>query len=48
MKAIIIRNFPKDLHHKVKVFAAIHSTTIKEVVIKALTEYLDRHEGKRR
>jgi plasmid stability protein len=45
VKAIIIRNFPKDLHHKVKVFAAIHSTTIKEVVIKALEEYLEREGG---
>ena len=48
MKAIIIRNFPTELHHRVKVFAAIHDTTMKEVVIKALTEYLDKHEDKRK
>ena len=48
MKAIIIRNFPEDLHYRVKVFAAVHSTTIKDLVIKALEEYLDRHEKKGR
>ena len=47
-KVVMMKGFPEDLHHRVKVFAAIHSTTIKAVVIKALKEYLDRHEGKRR
>jgi plasmid stability protein len=46
VKAIIIRNFPGDLHRRAKVFAAQNDTTIKEVVIKALEEHLDRHEGK--
>ena len=48
MKAIIIRNFPEDLHYKAKVFAAVHNTTMKDLVIKALEEYLDRNEKKGR
>ena len=45
-KIVQMRNFPEDLHRRAKVFAAQNDTTVKAVVIKALTEYLDRHEGK--
>jgi plasmid stability protein len=48
VKAIIIRNFPEDLHYRAKVFAAVHNTTMKDLVIKALEEYLDRNEKKGR
>jgi plasmid stability protein len=47
MKQVILKRFPKDLHHRLKVFAAVHNTTMKDVIIEALTAYLDKHEKKR-
>jgi len=44
-KAIIIRNFPGDLHHRAKVQAAKEATTLKEIVIKALEQYLKKVGG---
>ena len=44
-KIIQMRNFPENLHKRAKVFAAKHDTTIKELVIKSLTEFLDREGG---
>ena len=48
MKQVVLKRFPADLHYRIKVFAAVHNTTMKDVIIKALTEYLDKHEKKRR
>ena len=45
IKVIQIRNFPADLHKRAKVQAAKEETTLKGIVIKALTEYLDREGG---
>ena len=44
-KVVMMKEFPDDLHYRLKVFAAIHNTTMKEVFIKALTEYLERNGG---
>ena len=44
-KVIQMRNFPEDLHRRAKVFAAQNDTTVKEVIIQALTEYLDKQGG---
>jgi len=45
-KIVMLKEFPEDLHHRLKVFAAIQNTTMKEVIIQAVTEYLSKHEKK--
>ena len=35
-----IINFPDDLHKEAKIRAAQEGTTLKEIIIRALTEYL--------
>ena len=47
-KTIIVKGFPENLHHRIKVFAVVHNTTMKEVIIEALTEYIDKHEKKKK
>jgi len=42
MVSVNIRDFPEDLHHKAKIQAAVEKITLKELMIKALTEYLKR------
>lgn len=42
MATIYLRDFPEDLHHKCKIQAAVEKITLKELVIKALTDYLKR------
>ena len=42
MVSVNIRDFPEDLHHKAKVQAAMEKITLKELITKALTEYLER------
>lgn len=44
LPTIYIRNFPEGLYIRVKVHVLRKRTTLREVVIKALKEYLDRHE----
>ena len=39
-----IINFPADLHKEAKIRAAQEGTTLKEIIIKALTEYLKKKE----
>jgi len=43
---INLRNFPDDLHRKVKIQAAIEGITLKDLIIKAVTEYLKRAKRK--
>jgi len=43
-----IRNFPDDLHRKAKIQAAIEGTSLKGLIIKALTEYLKKTKEKGR
>ncbi len=45
IKVIQMRNFPADLHKRAKIQAAKEETTLKEIVIRALTEYLERKGG---
>jgi hypothetical protein len=47
MVAVNLKDFPDDLHHKAKIQAAIERTTIKGLIIKVLTEYLDKKEKER-
>ena len=38
--AIIIKNFPEDLHRKAKAKAALEGITLKALIIKLLETYL--------
>ncbi|NIS70545.1 MAG: 3-hydroxyacyl-CoA dehydrogenase [Proteobacteria bacterium] len=42
MVAVNLRDFPEELHHEAKVQAAVERMTLKELIIKALTEYLEK------
>ena len=42
MTTVYLRDFPEDLHHKAKVEAAIERITLKDLIAKALREYLRR------
>ena len=46
MKALIIKDFPDELHRKAKIRAAQDGITLKEITIRALTEYLKKKGGK--
>lgn len=41
-----IKDFPDKLHRQAKIQAAIEGTTLKGLIIKALTEYLKRAKKK--
>jgi len=41
-----IKDFPDDLHREAKIQAAIEGTSLKAIIIKALTEYLKRAKKK--
>lgn len=40
-----IINFPNDLHKKAKIRAAQEGITLKDIIIKAVTEYLKKKGG---
>ena len=40
MATIYLRDFPDDLHHRLKVQAVKERTTLKEIIIRLTTEYL--------
>ena len=42
MTTVYIRNFPEDLHRQVKIQAAIMGISLKELTVRALTEYLKK------
>jgi hypothetical protein len=44
--AYTIREFPDDVHRKAKATAALEGITFRELILKALTEYLLRAEVK--
>ena len=41
-----LRHFPASLHLRLKKFAKKEGRTMHWVILKAVEEYLDRHEGK--
>jgi predicted HicB family RNase H-like nuclease len=47
MVSVNLRDFPEELHHKAKIQAAVEKTTLKDLIIKALTEYLERKKERR-
>jgi hypothetical protein len=48
MLSINIRDFPEDLHHKAKILAATEKITHRELVIRAIAEYVKRAGEPRR
>jgi hypothetical protein len=48
MVVINMRDFPEDLHREAKVRAALDGVTMKEVIIRALTEYLRKKPDKQK
>jgi len=48
MATLYVRDVPADLHTRVKIQAIKERMTLQALVLKALEEYLDRHEGKGR
>lgn len=46
MSTIYVRDVPEGLHLKAKIQALKEKTTLRELTIKALSEYLERHEKK--
>ena len=48
-KMILVPDCPEDLHHQVKIQAAVEGIPLKELVKKALREYLERQQkGKKK
>jgi hypothetical protein len=45
MAVISLKDFPDELHRRTKVQAAKESTTIKGLIIRLLTEYLEKVGG---
>ncbi len=42
LMVLTIRNFPRDLHREAKIRAAVEGISLKDLFIKALSEYLER------
>jgi predicted HicB family RNase H-like nuclease len=42
MTTINIKEFPEDLHRKAKAEAALMGISLKELIIRAITEYLKK------
>jgi len=45
IKIVQIRNFPAELHKRTKIQAAKEETTMKAIIVKAITEYLEKVGG---
>ena len=44
MATVYLRDFPDDLHYKLKIQAAKERTTIKELAIRITTQYLESQD----
>ena len=44
MKSLIIKGFPEDLHRETKIQAAVEGISIKELVIRAVKDYLKKRK----
>ena len=47
-KNILVPDCPEDLHHQIKIQAAVEGIPLKELVKKALREYLERQQKGRK
>ena len=45
MATVYLRDFPQDLHRQAKSEAALMGISMKELIIRALTEYLKKKRG---
>ena len=45
MAFLNIKDFPEDLHRKAKSEAALMGISLKELIIRAITEYLKNKKG---
>ena len=45
MAILNVKDFPDDLHRKAKSEAALMGISLKEIIIRALTEYLKKRKG---
>jgi predicted HicB family RNase H-like nuclease len=45
MAILNIKDFPDDLHRKAKAEAALMGISLKELIIRAITEYLKNKKG---
>lgn len=36
---------PDEIHKKVKILSAMKGITLKEIIVQALEEYVDKHEN---
>ncbi len=45
MVVLNIKDFPEELHRKAKSEAALMGISLKELIIRALTEYLKKKKG---
>ncbi len=43
--AYTIRPFPEDLHRRAKSTAALEGITLKELILRAIAEYIERRKG---
>jgi hypothetical protein len=48
MPQVNIRDFPEELHHKAKILAATEKVPFRELVIRAVDEYVKRAGEPRR
>jgi len=46
MAMIYLKDFPDDLHTRLKVQAAVEKTTMKDLIIRLIEEYLLKQAGK--
>ena len=47
-KSILVPDCPEELHRQVKIQAAVEGIPLKELVKKALREYMERQRKKRK
>jgi hypothetical protein len=45
MANVYLRDFPEELRKRAKIRAVEENTTLKKLIIKALTEYLEKKGG---
>jgi predicted HicB family RNase H-like nuclease len=45
MAILNVKDFPDDLHRKAKAKAALMGISLKELIIRAITEYLKKNKG---
>ena len=39
-----VKNFPKDLHRRAKIQAAILEISLKDLIIEAMEDFLEKHK----